>query len=85
MRSVVLVGPNELELNYMWLPTWLGMNTKLKAEIEQELSPKLTGMPVDEATLDWAHDQVLLFLEKKFPEIEGLREFLESLKFISDK
>jgi hypothetical protein len=82
MRSVVVVGPGELELNYMWLPTWIGMNTALKAEIETALQPKLVGQPLDNDTLDWAHEQVVLILEGKFPELTGLRDFLDSLKFI---
>jgi len=84
MRAVVQTEPGVLELNFMWLPTWLGMNTHLKAEIEAALQDKLVGQPMDDATMDWAHEQVVLFLEEKFPHLGGLRDFLDSLKFIAD-
>lgn len=82
MRAVVTVAPGELELNYMWLPTFIGMNTALKQEIEKQLESKLLGLPMDDHTLDWAHDQVIDIIEKRFPEVKGLRDFIDSLKFI---
>jgi hypothetical protein len=83
MRAVVMTEPGVLELNYMWLPTFIGMNTNLKTEIEKSLAPQLEGMPLDEATLDWAHEQVVTFLEKRFAHVAGLRDFVDSLKFIT--
>ena len=82
MRAVVALGPGELELNYMWLPTFIGVNSALKAEIERLLEEKLVGQPMDDSTLDWAHDQVVEYLEKKFSHVTGLRDFLDALKFI---
>ncbi len=82
MRAVVMTEPGVLELNYMWLPTFIGMNTALKGEIEKTLAPQLEGMPMDEATLDWAHEQVVSFLEKRFTHVTGLRDLLDSLKFL---
>jgi hypothetical protein len=83
MRAVVMTEPGVLEMNYMWLPTFIGMNTALKAEVEKSLAPQLLGMPLDEATLDWAHEQVVSILEKRFAHVTGLRDFLDSLKFIA--
>jgi hypothetical protein len=76
MLLVNRVSEGTFELNYMWLPTWLGMNTKLKKEMETELAPVLQGKTPEEAS-----DIVLDFLCSKFP-LEGLRDYLDGLKFI---
>lgn len=85
MRSVVLTEPGVMELNYTWLPTWLGMNSRLKADIEQALSAAMVGIAVDEEALDKAHDLVVDFLVERFPHIEGLKAHLDSLYLVSYK
>ena len=82
MRAVVHVDHGVLELNYMWLPTAIGMNSLLKQEIEKTLAEKLQGLPLDDAGLDKAHDVVVEFLESKFPDIQGLGRFLDGMKYI---
>ena len=34
MLLVVQTSPGVIELTYMWLPTWLGMNADLKKKVE---------------------------------------------------
>lgn len=82
MRLVVLEGPGELVLNYMWLPVFLSLNTVLLREMEEAIAPLLIGARVTEEVLDQAHNEVLKFLESKFPSIEGLRDYLDALKFV---
>jgi hypothetical protein len=82
MKMVVAAGAGELELNVMWLPTWLGMNTALHQELEADLTPQIVGRVLDEATLELAHEAVLDFFERKFPNIEGLRDYLDAIKFV---
>jgi hypothetical protein len=82
MRAVVATGFGELELNFQWLPTWIGLNGRLKLELEKELAPHLEGRPLDDDTLDAAHDLVLTFLEARFPSFRGLRDYLDGLKFV---
>ena len=53
-----------------------------KTEVEKVLGPRLVGEPLDEATLDMAHDAVLEMLVEKFKELEGLREYLDALKYV---
>jgi hypothetical protein len=67
------------ELNYMWLPTWIGMNTRLKQDMEKELTSQIVGKTAEEA-----NDIVLDYLCSKFP-IEGLRDYLDGLKFIQER
>jgi hypothetical protein len=83
MRLVDRTGPGVLGLNYMWLPTWVGMNAQLIKEIEEAISAGIVGQPLDEGTLDAAHHAVLDFLKAKFPHINGLFDYLDGVKFVS--
>lgn len=85
MRAVVQVGPGTVELNYMWLPTSIGMNSLLKQEIEKVLTDKLQGLPLDNVGLDKAHDIVVAFIIDKFPEVDGLGRFLDGMKYIEPR
>jgi hypothetical protein len=81
VRAVVSTEPGKLELNFMWLPTFIGLNSKMKIELEKELAPELVGKPMTEEVLDFAHDKVVEFILKRFP-LEGLRDYLDALKFV---
>lgn len=82
MRVVYLEDPGVVCLNYMWLPTFLGMNSLLKQEMEKDLQELLVGTPLDERGLDRAHALVVGYMEKKFPEIRGLGRFLDAMKYL---
>lgn len=79
MYLVVEEEPGIYALNYMWLPTWLGMNTKLIQEIEDDLKFALAGMTPEQATR-----AIISYLEKKFPTLPGLRDYLDGIKFVRD-
>jgi hypothetical protein len=81
MRAVVATRPGVLELNFMWLPTFIGMNSAMATELQAHLKEKLVGVELTEQVLDFAHDQVLDFLAQRFP-VEGLRDYLDALKFV---
>jgi len=82
MRSVVAVENGVVEVNWTWLPTFIGMNSLVKAELEKELATKIEGRILDDATLDMAHDLVVKFLEYKFPSIKGMDAYLDALKYV---
>jgi len=82
MKLVVATEPGVVELNFMWLPTWLGLNSQLKKELEAELQPLLVGQALTEELLQQAHDYILAYLVKRHPEMEGLRDYLDALKFV---
>lgn len=84
MRAVVRTAPGVVELNWTWLPTWIGMNAQLKKELEERLAPKLEGRPLEEA-LDDAHEMVIEFLVEKFPALKGMRDYLDALKYVEDE
>lgn len=85
MRAIVQTEPGKLELNYMWLPTWIGLNNAFKEDLECELTPVLLDREIDEDLLDEASDMVLDFIEKKFPNLKGLRDYLDGLKFVVEE
>jgi hypothetical protein len=66
----------------MWLPTWIGINKAAKDAIESELKSKVAGMPATEDNLDVINELVLEVLEKKYDQVEGLRDYLDGLKFV---
>lgn len=83
MRLVVVTEPGTVELAYTWLPVWIGMNSALKKEMEDTLSSKIIGKPLTEDFLDAISDTVVDFLCDKYPQIEGLRDYLDALKFVN--
>jgi len=85
MHTIVPTDAGVIELNYMWLPTWIGMNGPLKKELEDAIKDKVVGRACNEETLEFVDELVISFLEKKSPGIDGLREYLEGLKFVTIK
>ena len=81
MRLVVVPEPGVTELAWMWMPSFIGMNTALKREIEEEVSKLLVGKPATDDVLDAAHDKVIEVVCKKFP-LPGLKDYLDALKFV---
>lgn len=81
MRTIVLTDPGTLELNYMWLPTWIGMNTRFKQRIERELAPKIEGRAMTDQDLDELNDLVIQMIAAEFP-LPGISDYLDGLKFV---
>lgn len=84
MRFVERTAPGQLSLNYMWLPTFVGMNASLVAEIEAKISPTIVGRALDEDTLQLAHEAVLETLVEMFPEQTGLFDYLDGIKYVGN-
>jgi hypothetical protein len=86
MRVVVKVPdePGVLELNFMWLPTWIGMNVRLQAQLKEKLGKEFVGMEINDDSLDAMSKVVVDTLVELHPHITGLREYLEALKCIDD-
>lgn len=80
MRAVTVDG-RSVTLNYMWLPTFIGMSTNVKKELERDLRSKIEGMDLTEENLDVIHEMVLDWLVGKYP-LPGLRDYLDGLKFV---
>lgn len=82
MRAVVVTHPGVLELNWMWLPTWIGSNAQLQKKLSKELDGKFIGRPLTEAELDEINDEVIGYLVEEYPLIEGLGDYLDGLKYV---
>jgi hypothetical protein len=82
MRAVVVTEPGKVELNWSWLPTFIGMSSDMLRRMEKKLSPLLVGKPLTEETLDAAHELALDFICQEHHAIRGLRDYLDSLKFV---
>lgn len=84
MRTITVTGPGEVELNYMWLPTFIGIDAAAKKALEDHMRPLLEGKPLTAETLDDAHHAVLDFLDERYG-IPGLRDYVDSMKFVETK
>lgn len=82
MRLIDRTAPGQLAINYMWLPTFIGMNSQLLSELESNLTAHVVGKPLTEELLDSAHSELLDLLVKKFPNQTGLFEYLDGIKFV---
>lgn len=69
-----------LELNYMWLPTFVGMNTELKKEIEGHIKPMVEGKEVCDELLDQLDAEIISFIRGKYPDVQRLDSYLEALR-----
>lgn len=83
MRLVDRTGPGMLSLNYMWLPTFIGLNSSLVLEIDRAVAEAVTGLPLDEQALDAANRVAHDFIQKRFPNIEGLFDYIDGLKYVT--
>lgn len=82
---LVVTSPDEpgiTQLNFMWLPTWLGMNGPFQADLKAKLGEKFVGMPVNDETLAIMSAAVLDAIVDKYPGVTGLRQYLEALEHV---
>ena len=83
MRAVVVTEPGKVELSFMWLPLFLGQDPGLKKEIEKTISAEFVGKSLDSDTLDIMHERVLDIICSKHSAVTGLRDYLDSLKYVA--
>lgn len=83
MNFVVATETGVIELNFLWLPTWLGMNPELCKELQGVLEKEFVSRDLNEAVLFEASTRTIDFLCERFSEIEGLRDYLDGIKFVS--
>lgn len=83
MLLVVSTDEGTMEVNYSWLPTWIGMNPTLTSEIGRDLAHRFIGRPVDDALLEEAHVAVVEWLQDRYQAVHGLDEYLNSVRKLS--
>lgn len=89
MRLVVETEPGVVELNWTWLPTWLGHNRAFKEEMEAHINKwaaanGIIGSMCTAETLDRIHLEVRRVINERFSEPRGLAEYLDGLRFVDD-
>jgi hypothetical protein len=86
VRVVHETAPGVVELNWMWLPTWLGQNTQFKREVEEHVGEWMKEhgpIKLDEDGLDLLQGLIMNFIQEKFPkEPSGLMKYLEGLAHV---
>ncbi len=85
MRLVTVTGPGRIEFNFMWAPGFIAFDNRFKMELEKSLGPELVGKDLTEELLDWAHEKVLDAICARHSVIEGLRDYLDAIKFVVEK
>jgi|WetSurSiteA1Bulk_404760.scaffolds.fasta_scaffold74190_2 hypothetical protein len=74
-----------LELNWMWLPTFIGQNYAVMRELEKVWAERYKGISftpeTEEQTLRQIHDFTIQWLSDRF-KIPGLKSYLEALESI---
>jgi len=79
MRLTVEVAPGVIELNWMWLPTWIGLNHSIKKEIEEKVGQAFIQRELTEDTLEELDEVIISFLQDKFPNVR-FEKYLRALK-----
>lgn len=84
MRFVERTGPGRITVNYMWLPSWIGLNTALLQELDAQLTEHCVGKQMSEELLDQADELLQAFLVEKFKSISGLADYLDGIKYVEN-
>ena len=79
MRAIIKNKEGHHELNWMWMPSFIGHNRRLKMKMDEKLSEHLVGK-----TLDQCHELILDWIQAEFPRITGLRQYLSGLAHVED-
>ena len=82
MNLVTPTEEGQLEINWQWLPTWIGVNQELQQEMQEHVAKQVEGLPANQTTINVAEEAVLSFLVRRFPNMCGLGHFLDALKFV---
>ena len=77
-------NPNAVELNFMWLPTFIGQNPLVLRELRTEMERTFLKQQLTDDTLWEMHYTVIAWLESKFP-FEGLGRYLKAIEEVKDE
>lgn len=76
-----------IDVNWMWLPTWIGQNPVLMKELEDSCKSMLVGQfgtaTIDDAMLDALQGHVIDFFQSKFSSIHGLGSYLGAIENVA--
>jgi hypothetical protein len=72
-----------LELNFMFLPTFIGQNPIVQKELKLDLSKRFSAKSVTPALMDEIHRWIIQWLKDKF-QIAGLEKYLQAIEEVQD-
>jgi hypothetical protein len=75
--------PTIVELNFMWLPTFIGQNPVVLKDLRKELEGKFVKKQITEETLWAMHHTIIRWLEAKFP-FDGIGKYLHAIEEVKD-
>lgn len=85
MRVVSIAEDGVLELNWMWLPTFIGQNHGLQQQLGMAWNEKWPeGFVYTEEMLDEVHRFTVDWFTEKIP-IRGFKEYLEAIRNVVDE
>lgn len=82
MELIVPNGPNSAEINFSWLPTWLGLNQPLLSTMDARLQEAFAGHAMSPEILLAMHSKLIDLLVEEFPNIKGLDKMLHAIKHV---
>jgi hypothetical protein len=85
MRLIVQIEPGVAEVNWTWLPSWLGLNSMFLKQLGEHLKPQLLNLRLDQGTLDLGHELAKNYIVSCFPNIEGLAGYLDAIRLVKDE
>jgi len=82
MKVVVATDEGTVSFNYTWLPTWVGMNDILLAELAEQLLAEFAGEQMTEAVMHAMNERAktLLVERLKMPTLMHLLDALERVR-----
>lgn len=83
MRLVVATDPGTVEINYTWLPTWIGLNAQLLRRMADRIRPFARDRVLDDATLEALETSLIRMLCEEFPHVKGLDALLRGVCHVS--
>ena len=83
MRAIQVSKDGAIELNWMFLPTFVGQNYAVLKELGEfwkKAYPE--GILFSDSDLDELSDLTLVWLSERFPAIIGLLPYLQAIKHV---
>ena len=82
MDLVVPSVDGGLEINFSWLPTWLGLNQPMLKVLDAGLQEAFQGRKFTPELMVEMNQKVIELLTQEFPAIKGLDKLLSALAHV---
>jgi len=83
MRLVNIAKDGAVELNWMWLPTFIGQNYLVMKELEKAWREKFLKAPRTDEQMEVIHQFTIKWLQDKF-KIPGLDVYLKAIENVME-